>query len=173
MFKRNWNSLAPLPLRLMLGFGFIYHGFPKLFTTAGRENFVGMLEGIRVPVPEVAAGVVGIVEFFGGLALLAGTLVTITAILLMINMIVAMVMVHLPHGFSFLNIQGTTDAGPVFGMPGYEVNLLYIAGLLTLIIAGAGVFSVDGLRKSKRIKPDIPKSDQPVKEKEYVEVGKM
>ena len=171
MKKVNWNSLAPLPLRLMLGFGFIYHGFPKLFTTAGRDNFVRMLEGIRVPVPEIAAGVVGIVEFFGGLALILGAFVTITAALLLINMIVAMVMVHLPHGFSFLNITGTTDAGATFGMPGYEVNLLYMAGLLTLIISGAGVLSVDGLRKSRRVKPKVSEPERV--EKDYVEVGKL
>ena len=34
-----------------------------------------------------------------------------------------------------MHITGMTDAGPVFGMPGYEVNLLYIAGLLALFLA--------------------------------------
>jgi len=167
---KNWNSWAPLPLRLMLGFGFIYHGFPKVFTAAGHENFVGMLQGIGVPAPELMAWAVGILEVLGGLALLAGAFVTITATLLTIDMIVAMVMVHLPQGFSFLNIIGMTDEGPVFGMPGYEVNLLYIAGLLSLIISGAGVLSIDSLRKSRRVEADVSASERA--KREYVEVGR-
>jgi hypothetical protein len=58
-------------------------------------------------------------------------------------MLVAMLTVHLRNGFSSVNTIGLTAAGPQFGPPGYEVNLLYVAGLLALMSGGAGSWSVD------------------------------
>lgn len=139
----RWADWAPLPLRLIIGFGFIYHGFPKLFTEEGHQTILGMLRDLGVPLPEVMAWVVAIVEFAGGIGLILGALVPLFSLLLTINMLVAMFMVHLPHGFGFLNITGMEEGEPVFGMPGYEVNLLYIAALLALLIGGAGALSVD------------------------------
>ncbi len=46
-------------------------------------------------------------------------------------------------GLRDLNITGVTPQGPQFGMPGVEVNLLYIAGLLSLLLGGPGPLSVD------------------------------
>jgi hypothetical protein len=51
--------------------------------------------------------------------------------------------VQLTHGFNFVNLVGQSSTGPVFGMPGAEVNLLYIAGLLSLVVSGAGRWSMD------------------------------
>jgi putative oxidoreductase len=133
-------------LRLVLGFGFVYHGFPKLFSAEERAGFVGMLEGIGVPAPGVTSWLVGIVEFGGGLMLLAGAFVAVVAVLGIADMAVAALTVHLPSGFNFLNMTGMTEAGPEFGMPGYEVNLLYIAGFLALLLGGAGAASVDRMR---------------------------
>ncbi|MCH9015048.1 MAG: DoxX family protein [Gemmatimonadetes bacterium] len=139
----TWSKWAPMPLRLILGFGFLYHGVPKLFTAQGHEMFVGMLQNIGVPAAGLAAWLVGIVEVLGALALIAGAFVTIASVLLIINMLVALFTVHLPNGFSFIHVTGMTDAGPQFGMPGYEVNLLYIAGLLALLLRGPTHMSVD------------------------------
>jgi len=132
-----------MPLRLVIGFGFIYHGFPKIFSVQGHEMFVGMLQGIGVPAAGLTAWVVGIVELLGGLALIAGAFVSVAAALLIIDMLVALFTVHLPNGFNFINITGMTEAGPQFGMPGYEVPLLYLAGLLALFLRGASHMSVD------------------------------
>ncbi len=143
------KNLAPLFPRFILGFGFVYHGFPKLFLPGEREAFVGMLRTIEVPQPGLMAWAVGALEVVGGLALIAGAFVVIFGSLLTINMLVAMFTVHLPHGFSFMSITGMTETGPTFGMPGYEVNLLYIAGLVVLILGGAGAFSIDR-RRSRR-----------------------
>lgn len=137
---RDW---APLALRLVIGFGFVYHGFPKLFSGAGHDGFVGMLQMIGVPAPGLMAWLVGIVEFAGGLALLAGAFVQLVAIPLIADMLVAMFTVHLPQGFNFMNITGMGEAGPQFGMPGYEVNLLYLAGLVSLMLGGAGALSLE------------------------------
>ena len=134
---------GPLPLRLMLGFGFLYHGVPKVFTAEGHESFVQLLSGSGVPWPTFTAWAVGLLEVLGGAALFLGAFTWIVAILLIAEMIVAIVLVHFPHGFAFLNVVGTTPEGPVFGMPGYEVNLLYIAGLLSLLLTGAGAASLD------------------------------
>ncbi len=144
------KNLAPLFPRFILGFGFVYHGFPKLFLPGEREAFVGMLRTIEVPQPGLMAWAVGALEVVGGLALIAGAFVVIFGSLLTINMLVAMFTVHLPHGFSFMSITGMTETGPTFGMPGYEVNLLYIAGLVVLILGGAGAFSIDRRRSRRR-----------------------
>jgi putative oxidoreductase len=40
-----------------------------------------------------------------------------------------------------------------FRPPGYEVNLLYIAGLLALILGGAGPFSIDRLLTRRKREP--------------------
>ncbi len=137
--RRWW----PIPLRILLGCAFIYHGLPKLFSAAGHRGFEGMLGHMHVPVPAFTAWLVAVVEVFGGLALLLGAVVTLATVLLVVEMVVAMFLVHWPHGFAVVNITGMTPQGPTFGMPGIEGNLLYIAGLLALLIGGAGPLSVD------------------------------
>lgn len=147
---KNWAEYASVPLRLMLGFGFAYHGFPKLFSGEGHAMFTGLLQNVGVPAAGLMSWVVGIVEFFGGLALIVGAFVTIISLLGAVNMLVALFTVHLPNGFNFMNMQ-MGETGPVFGMPGYEVNLLYIAGFLALALAGAGVWSVDRFLAAKKV----------------------
>ena len=148
--KDSFSKFAPLPVRIIIGIGFVYHGFPKLFSSEGHTMFLGMLQQIGVPAAELMSWSVGVLEFLGGLALIAGVLVKITSVLLGIDMLVAIFTVHLPNGFSFMNITAMTENGPQFGMPGYEVPLLYIAGLFALVIAGAGPFSFDSIRAAKR-----------------------
>ncbi len=134
----------PLPLRVLLGIAFMVHGAPKLFSAAGHAGFVGLLQQIGIPAPAFMAWVVGVVEFFGGIALILGLLTAEVAVLLGIEMLVAMLTVHAGHGFLFIQVAGTTAEGaPIFGMPGVEVNLIYIAGLLSLLIGGPGPLSVD------------------------------
>ena len=140
------SEWGPLPLRLIAGFGFIYHGFPKISSVEGHETFAKMLSGMNLPAPGFLAWAAGLGEVAGGLALIAGAFVVFASVLLTIEMLVAMFKVHLAAGFSFINIKGTGAAGPIFGLPGYEVNLLYIAALLALILMGAGAFSIDRLR---------------------------
>ncbi|MEE9270143.1 MAG: DoxX family protein [Candidatus Krumholzibacteria bacterium] len=147
---KEWSKWAPLPLRLIIGFGFVYHGFPKLFSAGGHEMFLGMLQNIGVPAAGFMAWAVGAVELLGGIALIVGAFGSIASALLIINMLVAMFTVHLPNGFSFIHITGMSDAGPVFGMPGYEVSLLYIAGLLALFLRGPSHLSVDEALAKRR-----------------------
>jgi len=135
MFEK-WSSYAMMPIRLILGFGFLYHGVTKF--TGGIENTVGFFDSIGIPAAGLMAWVVALLEIFGGLALIAGAFVGVVSLLLIINMLVAMFTVHLPNGFNFMNQP-----------PGAEVNLLYIAGLVALMLTGAGIMSVDEMRKGK------------------------
>lgn len=130
--KESWGGWALLPLRLIIGFGFMAHGYAKL--SAGPQKFAGMLQTMGVPAPGLMAWVTALVEFLGGLAVLAGAFIPIVSIPLTIIMLVAMFTVHLAYGFSSIKLMGISGSGPQFGTPGYEVNLLYIAGLLTLVL---------------------------------------
>jgi putative oxidoreductase len=144
----SFLKLAPLPLRLALGMGLIYHGMPKL-TLGGHRDFVGMLQSSSVPLPEFSGWLVGAFEVIGGSLLVLGMWTAVVATLGVIEMTFAMVAVHLPYGFSFINIVDVTESGPEFGMPGYEVNLLYIAGFLSLMAMGSGAFSIEALRANR------------------------
>jgi putative oxidoreductase len=150
LIMKHWNQWAPLALRLVLGFGFIYHGFPTLSSMAGHHQFANTLQSIGMPLPDSMAWIAAVVEVVGGLALILGALVAIASALLTVHMLVAWWTVHLPHGFSFMNTTGQTESGPAFGMPGYEVNLLYIAGLLALILGGSGACSLERRRIHRR-----------------------
>ena len=138
--SRPWASL---PLRIVIGYGFMVHGWAKL--SRGPAGFAKLLEQIGTPLPEATAWVSTLIEILGGLAILAGAFVAVVSIPLIVMMLVAMFTVHLRYGFSAINTIGLTPDGPQFGPPGYEVNLLYIAGLLVLILGGAGAWSIDRL----------------------------
>jgi putative oxidoreductase len=152
MLKRSneslWRQWAPLPLRLVIGYGFVAHGWAKL--SRGPAEFAKLLEQTGAPLPEVTAWVSVFIEVLGGLAVLAGAFVTAVSVPLIVMMLVAMFTVHLRYGFSAINTIGLTADGPQFGPPGYEINLLYIAGLLALILGGAGPFSIDRLRSRRK-----------------------
>jgi putative oxidoreductase len=135
-----------LPLRLIVGFGFLAHGMAKW--GRGPEKFGKLLASIGVPEPAMTAWFVTLIEVFGGLAILIGAFVLIASIPLIVSMAVAMCTIHVHYGFSSVNTIGLTPAGPVFGPPGYEINLLYICALLALALVGPGAVSVDGWRRA-------------------------
>src|ERR1051326_18504 len=128
---RQW---ATLPLRLVVGFGFMAHGWAKL--SRGPEGVARLLEQIGAPPPVVAAWVSTFIEILGGLAILGGAFIAVVSVPLLGMMLVAMFTAHLRYGVSAINTIGLTADGPQFGPPGYEVNLLYIAGLVALILRG-------------------------------------
>ena len=117
------------------------HGIVKL--SRGPAGFEKLLAQTGVPLPHLTSWVVPFVELFGGLAIIAGAFTFLAAIPLICTMLVAMLTIQLKFGFSSVNTIGLTPTGPKFGPPGYEINLLYIAGLVSLMLSGAGKFSVD------------------------------
>ena len=134
---RRW---ALLPLRLVVGFGFLAHGWAKWIR--GPEHFGTLLGQLGVALPTATAWMVTLVEVFGGLAIFAGVFVGVACIPLIVSMLVAMFTVQLRYGFSSVNTIDLTPSGPLFGPPGYEINLLYIASLLALAMIGPGPVSV-------------------------------
>jgi putative oxidoreductase len=133
---------APIPLRLIVGYGFFAHGLAKL--EKGPDNFVRIVEAIGTPMPHLMAWLTIVVELAGGLAILAGAFVALASIPMAAVLLVAMVTVHLPFGFTSIKLMAITAAGPKFGPPGIETDLLYIACLAALVVLGPGPLSVDG-----------------------------
>jgi len=138
MSRLRWGLV---PLRLVVGFGFLAHGWAKW--SRGPSGFAKLLAQIGAPLPQGTAWLVTLTEVLGGLAIMAGALVALVSIPLVVSMLVAMVSVQWRFGFSSVNTIGLMPSGPVFGPPGYEINLLYIAALLALALAGPGAWSVD------------------------------
>jgi putative oxidoreductase len=134
---------APIPLRLIVGFGFMQHGFAKL--GRGPGHFAQILQALGTPAPHLMAWVSILTELFGGLAILLGAFITLASIPMAILLIVAIVTVHLRFGFSSVKLLAVTAAGPQLGPPGYETNLLYLACLAALVLGGAGPLSIDAL----------------------------
>jgi putative oxidoreductase len=136
-----------IPLRLMVGFGFVEHGYAKL--ARGPEDFINVLHAIGVPAPILFGWATIMVEILGGLLVIAGALIPLAAIPMLAVLLVAIFTVHLPNGFSSIKLLSFDAAGAHFGQPGYETDLLYAAGLAALCLGGAGPLSIDGfLRKN-------------------------
>jgi putative oxidoreductase len=139
---------APLPLRAILGAGFIQHGWAKM--AKGPDAFAGILQALHVPLPHLAAYLTISVELLGGAAFLAGAFVVWASVPSIFVLLTAMFTVHLPYGFSSIKIKGIVDGRAQFGPPGYECDLLYIAEILTLVFLGSGPWSVDDYRLRRR-----------------------
>ena len=137
-----------IPLRLIVGYGFMEHGFAKL--AKGPDAFANILQAIGVPGPHFMAWSTILVEILGGLAVVLGAFVTLASLPMAAVLLVAMFTVHLPYGFSAIKLQAVTAAGAQFGPPGYEVDLLYLACLAALVLGGPGPLAIDGLIKKRR-----------------------
>jgi len=137
---------APIPLRLIVGYGFMEHGFAKL--SKGPEAFAGILHAIGVPAPHLMAWLTILTELIGGLAVLLGAFVPLVSLPMAVLLLVAIFSVHLPYGFSSIKLMGVTAGRAQFGPPGYECNLLYLACLAGLVFGGSGPIGIDDyLRK--------------------------
>jgi putative oxidoreductase len=152
---KSWSEASTprwvlLPLRLVVGFGFIAHGMVKW--SRGPENFGKLLHQIGAPLPTATAWIVTLLEVFGGLAILVGAFAALVSIPLIVSTLVAMFTVQLRYGFSSVNTIGLTESGPIFGPPGYEINLLYIAALLAIALAGPSALSVDRWLAERKIR---------------------
>ena len=129
ILNSNTNQLAPVILRLVLGVIFIGHGWGKLFGEGNPAGFAGWLGSMGLEPSYLLAIAAGLAETLGGALLILGLFTRVAASSLVIVMLVAIGFVHL-------------DAG-MFGKGGYEFQLLLLAGVVTLLIQGAGKLSVD------------------------------
>ena len=137
---RRWSAF---PLRLIVGYGFLAHGYAKIAN--GPEHFVASLHGLGVPAPHAMAWATIGLELLGGVAVLLGAFIPLVSVPLAAILLVAAITVHLPYGFSSIKLREVTAAGPQFGPPGYETSLLYLAALAALVLGGPGPFAVDNL----------------------------
>src|SRR5215470_5403547 len=144
-------SWYAIPLRLIVGFGFIQHGYAKL--ARGPEDFIGVLHAMGLPSSFLLGWLTIIVELVGGLMILVGALIPLATLPMVIVLLVAIITVHLPNGFSSIKLRSFDAAGAHFGQPGYETDLLYLASLVALCLGGPGPFSVDGWLNRLLVKP--------------------
>ncbi|MEN0022607.1 DoxX family protein [Microbacterium sp. LWO14-1.2] len=123
-------SFGLLVLRLVVGGIFAAHGAQKVFeyTIPGT---IGSFSGMGIPLPEIAAPLVAFLELIGGILLALGLFTRPVGILLAVDMVVALVAVHLP-------------AGLWVGEGGYEFVAVLGVAALALAFTGAGRFSLDG-----------------------------
>lgn len=124
-------------LRVVIGVVFLVHGYQKLFVM-GIGGVTGFFTQIGVPLPQLTALLVSVLEFGGGLALILGLLTPVVAALLAADMLGAMVLVHLPNGFN------AADGG-------YEFVLTLLGASLALALTGPGAYALDAvLGRSRR-----------------------
>lgn len=131
----RWQGWGITILRVAVGIVFVAHGGQKLFVL-GFGNVAGFMGKIGIPAPMLAAIVVTLVEFLGGLALVLGSFTRWAAALLAINMLVAIPAVHLKAGF--------------FLPAGFEFALTLFAANVALLLLGSGEASVDRVLQSRR-----------------------
>jgi putative oxidoreductase len=149
---------APVPLRLMVGYGFTMHGVLKL--ERGVDVFAAALDGLGLPAPHLLAWSTVVIELAGGIAVLVGAYVGWVSIPMIIVLLVALFLVHLPFGFSSIKFLAVTAAGPQFGKPGIECDLLYLACIATLLITGPGPLAVDSWRRRRHWAPPPYRLDE-------------
>jgi putative oxidoreductase len=138
---------AAIPLRLIVGYGFMEHGFAKL--SRGPEAFAAILHTIGVPAPHLMAWLTILTELIGGLAVLLGAFVPLVSLPMAAVLFVAMLTVHLPYGFSSIKLLSVTSGRAQFGPPGYELDLLYMACLAALVFGGSGPMAIDNYLRKK------------------------
>jgi putative oxidoreductase len=124
-------------IRVILGIVFFAHGAQKalgLFGGPGFSSTIGSFQQTGIPAWLAVLAIAA--EFLGGLGLLVGLLSRIAALGIIVNMVVAILMVHSGVGF-FMNWNGNQPG------EGFEFHLLAIALGLAILVKGAGAFSVD------------------------------
>ena len=142
--RLKFAAYAAIPLRLIVGYGFLEHGLAKWH--GGPEAFGAILRGIGVPAPQLMAWLTIATEILSGFAILIGAFVSLVSIPAISVLATAVFTVHLPYGFSSIKLLSVNNGRAQFGPPGYECDLLYIACLVALTLIGPTPWSVDSYR---------------------------
>lgn len=142
-------------LRWALAVVMFPHGAQKVVGWFGGPGFAGAMDmftqtmGIVAPLAFLAI----VVEFFGSIALALGLLGRVAALGMIVEMLVAVALVHLPYGF-FMNWTGQ-QAGE-----GFEYHILFIALAFAVLVKGAGAWSIDHVL-ARRLAAGRPAADRP------------
>jgi putative oxidoreductase len=120
-------NAALLILRIASSLAFLYHGSGILFAAfegPGPQKFAAFLH-----LPVVVGYLVGLAQFVGGLAILSGVLIRLGAACVIVVMLGAIFLVHLPHGFDV-------------GKGGAEYAFMQLLLAIALLITGGGAYSL-------------------------------
>ncbi len=123
-------------LRIVLGYIFLDSGLGKF--RRGISGTGNWFAGLGMPAPQATARLVASLELLGGLLLIVGLFTHWVAIPLALNMVVASYVQK-------FKLHAPFQGGDV---QGYELDVLMVAASVTLVVAGAGTFSLDGLLNS-------------------------
>jgi len=126
----KFRPTVPLILRVVLGSLFVWHGIDKF--DVGISTIEGMFESWGVLAPGFTAPFTAVIEIVGGAALVLGIGTRIAAMLLSVLMIGALIYVK--------KDLGIISSQP---MPGAELDLAILAGLVTVLFTGPGRYSID------------------------------
>lgn len=132
----RFADIGPLVLRVALGAIFVWHGYDKVFT-AGIGNVSGFLGGLGIPLPGIMAYILAYGELIGGILLILGLFTHWAAKFALVVGLVALFTVHLKNGFSV-------------GNGGYEYIMLITAAAISVLITGAGKYSLDAMWRKKQ-----------------------
>jgi len=142
-------------MRLALGAVFFAHGAQKLLGWFGGFGYTATIAAFsqQMGIPAALAFIAIAAEFFGGIGLVSGFLGRVAALGISIDMLVAILKVHLHNGF-FMNWYGNQKG------EGFEYHLLVLAIGLLLVVRGSGAWSLDralaSLGRSARVLRAIP-----------------
>ncbi|MDQ1644215.1 MAG: putative oxidoreductase [Cryptosporangiaceae bacterium] len=133
----NWTVVdaAALIMRGVLGYVFVAHGAQKLFGWFGGGGIDGttaFFTSLKIPAPKLMAIASGLVEFFGGIAIIVGLLTVAASLALIVDMVGAIATFNHAHGFFVESPDG-----------GWELNFVLIGLLAALALVGAGAWSID------------------------------
>src|SRR5262249_14106215 len=130
-------------MRLLVGFGFMAHGYAKL--SRGADGFAAILQHLNVALPVFAAWLTIGTEILGGIAMFLGVFVQWSSIPMELVVFVASATVHFQYGFSSIRLLDVSPSAATVGPVGDELDLPYIAALATLAVEGAGPLAIENL----------------------------
>lgn len=139
LLRTDNKDISSLIARLALGIVILPHGLQKLLGMFGGYGFSATLDFLSgMGIPKMIGFLIILGESFGALFLILGLIGRISAFGVLLIMLGAVLMVHLPNGF-FMNWFGN-QAGE-----GYEFHLLAIGLSLIVLLNGSGKWSLDRL----------------------------
>ncbi len=117
------KAMGMLLVRLASGVVFLNHGWMKLMNLGMADGF---FKGLGLPAG--TAVFIALVETVGGVMLILGIAPRLAGLVLGIEMIVALLLVNIPHG-------------------SYELEVLLAAASLAVFLVGAGRYSLYSLER--------------------------